>query len=106
MLAATGAVMLLAGGCSAEDIGDPCPLSEAIEAACQEEQDTTTYTCVVEEHPTCNEQVCAAWGDAEAFCSRKCDADTDCPGGYTCEDYLAFGVCVSEDALNPTAEYE
>ncbi len=95
---------LCVAGCSAEDIGDPCPLSEAIEAACQEEQDTTTYTCVVAEHPSCNEQVCAAWGSAEPFCSRTCETDAECPGSYTCEDYLTFGVCVSEEALAPAED--
>lgn len=87
-------------GCSADDLFTSCPLSASIEAACEADQATTTYTCVVEEHPLCNEQVCAAWGDSEPFCSRKCDDDDGCPAGSVCESYLTFGVCVLEEYVD------
>ncbi len=81
-----------------------CPLSETILETCEAESETTALTCVVERHPMCDEQVCAKWRDSDAFCSRLCAEDLDCPTGSTCQGYLDFDFCVPDDVFNPVVQ--
>ncbi|MGM0574155.1 MAG: hypothetical protein ACQEXJ_00280 [Myxococcota bacterium] len=74
------------GACADDPLYTDCPLSNSIEAACAEEGETTNFTCVVEQHPYCNESICASWEGSSAFCTRACQADTECPTGSACRE--------------------
>ncbi len=87
--------------CDEEDFFMECPLSESIIEVCEAQSDATTLTCVVERHPMCDERVCAKWQGSDAFCSRVCTADEECPAGSTCQGYLDFGFCVPDEIVNP-----
>ena len=78
------------------DFFHPCPLSSSIVEACEAEGQNTQLTCVVTDHPMCEEKVCAAWENSPSFCTRVCDAQEACPLGSTCEAYLDFKICVPE----------
>jgi len=78
----------------AEPFFHHCPLSTTIIDVCEQESTDTELTCVVREHPMCEEQVCASWKGSDSFCSRACAADSDCPVDSTCQAYLAYSVCV------------
>ncbi len=82
----------------------PCPLSESIIQLCEEESDDTSLTCVVSDHPMCNEHICAQWKGSDSFCSKVCSADTDCPTGSRCGQYLEFSFCVEEAVFTPVAQ--
>lgn len=89
------------GGCDEEEpFFRHCPLSETLIEVCQENEPDTALTCVVREHPMCDERVCAAWEGSDSFCSRVCTADAECPPASTCKVYLDYSVCVP-DALPP-----
>lgn len=102
-LAPRALVALLAfvslGGCDEEEFFRACPLSQRIVDVCEAESTSTAITCVVEDHPLCDEKVCASWKDSEPFCSRTCNVNADCPEGSTCEVYLDFAFCVPAEAL-------
>jgi hypothetical protein len=88
---------------SACDEGEPfyrtCPLSASILALCEEDQPGTELTCVVTDHPMCDEGVCAAWEGSASFCSRTCTTTDDCPTESKCLAYLegsGIQVCVPD----------
>jgi len=99
-LSAMGALALV--GCDEEEFFHACPLSQSIQDICEAESTTTAITCVVAEHPLCEESVCASWQDSEPFCTRACNVNADCPEASTCEVYLNFAFCVPIEAF-PTA---
>lgn len=78
-----------------------CPLSTSILEVCEEESTDTDLTCIVREHPMCDEAVCAAWKGSQSFCSRECTGDGDCPAESTCQTYLEFSVCVPNELPPP-----
>ena len=80
-----------------------CPLSESIKTACAEESGETEITCVVEQHPMCEERVCAEWQGSRSFCTKICDPTHACPTGSTCEEYLNFSFCVPAEIKTPPA---
>lgn len=71
-----------------------CPLSDTILELCAEQSDDTQLTCIVREHPMCEESICASWKGSASFCSRECTDDAGCPTDSTCQTYLDFKVCV------------
>lgn len=102
-LLATGAMMLVApalGACAEDDLFSDCPLSNSIQETCESGQASTDLTCVVAEHPFCNEKICARYKGSAPFCSRSCSGDADCPGGSGCAtvEKLGLSFCV-QDAL-------
>ena len=101
MLIAAIVSLAAVAGCEEEEFFRSCPLSATIIEACEIESTSTTLTCVVAQHPICDEQICAKWEGSESFCSRTCLADTDCPSGSSCLTYLDFAFCVPEFATMP-----
>jgi len=99
---ALGAALSMGACDAAEPFFRHCPLSQSIITICQENEPDTALTCVVKDHPMCDEQVCAAWEGSDSFCSRLCAADADCPAESTCKAYLDFAVCVPK-VLPPAA---
>ena len=108
MLAST-----ILSACETEPLFIECPLSPSIKTACETEQqqtDEAELTCVVAEHPYCLESICASWRGSEPFCSRACEADTDCPADATCQEHLGSLFCVPTtvdaafDPLNPVGD--
>lgn len=91
----------LAGGCDDElEFFRSCPLSSSIIEVCREDQPNTDLTCVVTEHPMCDERVCAAWEGSGSFCSRTCELTSDCPPDSVCLPYLQgldISVCVPNE---------
>jgi hypothetical protein len=71
-----------------------CPLSSSILDVCQEDVSDTALTCIVREHPMCEEMVCASWEGSDSFCSRECAGDGECPADSSCQTYLDFRLCV------------
>ncbi|MCB9733043.1 MAG: hypothetical protein H6745_10575 [Deltaproteobacteria bacterium] len=84
--------------CPEDEFFQSCPMSESILDTCRAESQSTTLTCVVADHPQCEEKICAKWEDSEPFCSRECEADADCPADSTCQTYLDFSFCVPASA--------
>ena len=80
-----------------------CPLSESILQACEAESTETEITCVVAQHPMCEERVCAEWEGSRSFCTKICDATHACPSGSSCEEYLNFSFCVPDEIKTPPA---
>ena len=74
-----------------------CPMSRSIIAVCEEDQPDTELTCVVKEHPMCEEQVCAAWEGSDSFCSRLCASDGECPAESRCLQHLDYSLCVPNE---------
>ncbi len=91
---------LCAVGCEADPLYIDCPMSDAIKQACASQQSTTQLTCVVEQHPYCNEAICAMWQGSDPFCSRTCSGDGDCPSGSTCQTYLDINFCVQDSVTS------
>lgn len=98
-------VLGVLGGLAACDDDDPffhhCPLSSSILEVCQEVTSDTELTCVVREHPQCEEFVCASWEGSDSFCSRECGGDGDCPPESTCQSYIDFRLCVPNELPPP-----
>lgn len=98
-------LVLGALGIAACDDAEPffkhCPLSTSIIEVCQEESTDIEFTCIVAEHPMCDEQVCASWKGSDSFCSRACAADSECPVDSTCQLHLDFSVCVPNALPGP-----
>lgn len=80
-----------------------CPLSTSIVAICKEDQPNTELTCVVTQHPMCDEGVCAAWEGSGTFCSRTCTGSSECPPESACLPYLdgTLSVCVPDERPAP-----
>lgn len=99
----TLSLLSLAGlsACDEDEFFRPCPLSQTIIDVCEADSPTTSLTCVVREHPLCDEQVCSMWQDSEPFCTRSCVEDADCPEGSICEPHLDFALCVPLTVLEP-----
>jgi hypothetical protein len=96
----TLAIAAFAGCDDKPGLFQACPLSQSILNACAEEADTTLITCVVEQHPMCDEQICASWEGSDSFCSQMCDVDTDCPTGSKCREHNVLAFCVPDDIPN------
>lgn len=82
------ACITLMWGCMDDDPYIHCPLSNSIEQACVQADDSVAYTCVVGSHPFCSEQICVSWVESEPFCSRGCEQDSDCEGQAHCLQHL------------------
>jgi hypothetical protein len=85
--------VLALGGCADENLFSTCPLSKSITETCAEQAgDQATFTCVVADHPYCNQSICASWLGSATFCTRSCSSNGDCegtPSPSTCEVHLA-----------------
>jgi len=101
VVAVTALGALSVGACDTTELFHDCPLSESIVDACEAESTTTDLTCVVTEHPLCEEQICASWRNSEPFCTQACSVNADCPVGSTCETYLDFAFCVPTEVTTP-----
>lgn len=85
-----------------EEFFHDCPLSPTIINACAEEQENADITCVVKEHPMCDEGVCGKFRGSDSFCSRVCESNDDCPELSTCQPYLDYSFCVPDEITNGT----
>jgi hypothetical protein len=105
-----GAVVLLCGiihaGCAADPLFMECPLSKSIVETCAADSDNILFTCVVAEHPSCLESICASWLGEDAVCSQACGSDTDCPAGSTCKSHLSLSFCVLDAHVKDTVEID
>lgn len=81
-------------GCAPDPLFMDCPLSNSINASCEAEADGIVYTCVVAEHPTCLESICASWQGGPAECTQACGSDADCPSEASCQSHLGLSFCV------------
>ena len=68
---------LTATACDPDPLYMECDLSSSIVDAC-EAREGDNFTCVVKEHPTCLEDICASYEDQQAVCTRSCNEDADC----------------------------
>jgi len=96
-------VVLLAffpAGCDEDEAFPACPMSPSILEACRDESPSTALTCVVAQHPMCDEQICAMWENSEPFCTRACEQDGDCRAGSSCQSYLSFDLCVPDGVVS------
>lgn len=99
---ALGALTASAGACDTTELFHDCPLSDSIVAACEAESTTTELTCVVADHPLCEDNICAAWQNSDPFCTQACSVNADCPEGSSCETYLDLAFCVPVEIVSPT----
>jgi hypothetical protein len=95
--------MALATGCDPDPLWLDCPLSESIQAACASEAESTSFTCVVEKHPFCLQEVCASWEGQTSVCTQRCTIDADCPSGSQCKVHLDLQFCVQDKYLTGTS---
>ena len=82
------------GGCADEEVFIDCPFSNSIETSCSSLDETVAFTCVVESHPFCLEEICASWEGSRSFCTQACELDVDCPAESTCKASLNLKFCV------------
>ncbi|TNF30038.1 MAG: hypothetical protein EP329_14360 [Deltaproteobacteria bacterium] len=101
VVAAMALGALSVGACDTTELFHDCPLSESIVQACEADSSTTALTCVVTDHPLCEEMICAAWQNSDPFCTQACSVNADCPEGSTCETYLDIAFCVPVEIVNP-----
>jgi hypothetical protein len=97
LILASFALMTLASGlgaCADEELFIDCPFSNSIETSCSSLDDTVAFTCVVESHPFCLEEICASWEGSRSFCTQPCEIDVDCPAESTCRESLNLSFCV------------
>lgn len=89
-------VVLLATGCS-DDLYAPCKPDESLNCS-----DQTAESCVVEPDFQCQTRVCGKFEGSTAFCTERCSADGDCPGGE-CKQFV-LGTrekyCVPSDKID------
>ena len=77
-------------GCGDAELFQSCPFDRTIQENCRAEDGGAEFTCVVERHPQCPEEVCLSWRSSAPFCTRSCTPGAgDCPSGSACEDYDA-----------------
>jgi len=83
-------------GCADEEVFIDCPFSNSIESSCSSLDDTVAFTCVVESHPFCLDEICASWEGSRSFCTQRCEVDVDCPAESTCKESLSLSFCVPD----------
>ena len=93
-VALVAACALTLAGCADEEVFIDCPFSNSIEASCSSYDDTVAFTCVVESHPFCLEEICASWEGSRSFCTQPCEVDVDCPADSACKQSLDLKFCV------------
>jgi hypothetical protein len=86
--------------CADEETFIDCPFSNSIEESCTSYDATVAFTCVVESHPFCPDQICASWEGSRSFCSQACTDDVDCPEASTCRTSLSLSFCVPDEELS------
>ena len=74
----TVALALFAPGCDPDPLYMECNLSSSILDACEARGDDDDFTCVVKEHPTCLQDICASYQDQPSICTKSCTEDADC----------------------------
>lgn len=51
------------------------------------------FSCITGECPDHGPTACILIGTADAFCTRICESDLDCPCDFECRDFEGSGVC-------------
>lgn len=99
---AAGAMALMVG--CADDLYTPCDLDsaspDAAVAACGS-NDGPSRSCVVDNQIQCDTRSCGRYQGSDPFCTRSCQDDGDCPGGFCTELVFQSGAkyCVQENLL-------
>lgn len=91
------------GACADEELFIDCPFSNSIETSCSSLDDTVAFTCVVESHPFCLDEICASWEGSRSFCTQPCEVDADCPAESICKDSLSLSFCVPNEEISVSA---
>lgn len=90
------ALALTATACDPDPLYMECNLSSSILDACEARGDDDDFTCVVKEHPTCLENICASYQDQPSICTKSCNEDADCGTSPA-------AVCYTDKLLKVTA---
>ena len=99
MVALALVLLALTPGCADEEVFIDCPFSNSIEESCTSLDETVAFTCVVESHPFCLEEICASWEGSRSFSTEACEADVDCPAESTCKQSLGLKFCVPDEEI-------
>ena len=92
-LAATLGCAIALAGCQQEDTGNCCLAISADAASAipsPQPRDGGLPRNLVGEHPAfdCDNLACVSWQGADAFCSKRCDEDSECGDGFVCRPVL------------------
>jgi hypothetical protein len=99
LVLAAAAAAFSSASCADEETFIDCPFSNSIVESCDSQDPTVAFTCVVESHPFCPEQLCVSWEGSRSFCSQSCTDDVDCPAASTCRASLSLSFCVPDEEL-------
>jgi hypothetical protein len=91
-------------GCTDEELFGACPFDNTILQNCDAGDGTgARFTCVVEAHPQCAEDICLSWKNSAPFCTRRCTpGGGECPASSKCATYNESQgkyFCVSDVTL-------
>ncbi len=90
-------------GCANDELFGDCPFDDTIIENCNAGDSGAQFTCVVETHPQCAEDVCLSWKNSQPFCTRRCTSGGgECPSGSLCAEYNAAQgkyFCVPESLI-------
>lgn len=98
------AVVVGALGCEPE-IGGLCDPDPAKVAKAIDVKKGTNNLVQDVELDNCSEGFCLSSGGSRPFCTKKCEADSDCTEagpGFTCQVVLFFGPLACDDFEDPT----
>ena len=85
------ALALTATACDPDPLYMECNLSSSILDACEARDDDDDFTCVVKEHPTCLENICASYQDQPSICTKSCNEDAS-EEECSCQCYAGVAV--------------
>lgn len=86
---ASGSMVLLVG--CADDLYGTCYLDpnspDQQISNCGRESSVVDTGCVVSNQVQCDTRVCGRYQGSDAFCTKLCTSDGDCPGGF-CDEFV------------------
>lgn len=106
LLALPGWVLLSA--CETQELYVACKLDPEVtkKDICAGKSGPTadTSSCVVTQHPHCDQNICLSYFGGDAFCTRTCTTNADCPDGE-CWTYAdASGTTPAKQYCVPTSK--
>lgn len=95
------ALVISAAGCETDVAYKPCAYTPQMQRLCcnadaspevlrecQANDRQDKVSCVVDDHPECEERICVSHRGSTSFCTARCEVDAECPRGGFCATQL------------------